>query len=223
MRIYLRAALVSVCALMFGSSAAQAATTTTNVSLSNGGKTISIVGPSGVSNDLFDYKWEKLNAVMDIWGASGNRLSATSPCYTFRVNAATCKSAITAISITGKAGNDNIFPRASVKVTGTMGAGDDVLYDFYGTVSNTTLLMGDGNDRSMSGRGADWIIGGNGNDQFTDWAGADVFMGDAGNDWFSTKDGHVDQIICGGGYDEVHLRDKADYVTSDCEKVDNPR
>ena len=121
-------------------------------------------------------------------------------------------------TITGGAGNDRIAGRA----------GDD------------QLVGGDGNDRIFANLGRDTSYGGAGNDDL--WALArgdvqpgpdgavdqngDTLDGGPGNDRFHTRDGEVDRITCGDGYD-VALLDTVDVITDataadlngSCEKV----
>ncbi|MGB3682539.1 MAG: calcium-binding protein [Rubrobacteraceae bacterium] len=132
----------------------------------------------------------------------------------------------------GRSGNDRVLGlRGSDVIKG--GPGNDALYGafdrFKPNVENTdrspdVISAGDGNDIILGGRGADTLKGGSGNDVIfhgprTD-DGKDVISGDEGNDFIFSGDNSKtkDVVKCGPGKDDV-FADKADLVSSDCERV----
>jgi hypothetical protein len=66
-----------------------------------------------------------------------------------------------------------------------------------------------GNDVIMGGPGADRIFGG---------PGVDKLRGGAGNDQLFSKDGRIDVVTCGSGFDVV-VADVKDVIARSCEKV----
>src|SRR5438270_896189 len=123
-----------------------------------------------------------------------------------------------AATINGGPGNDAM----------SGGTGDDVQ---YGDDGNDTIYANQGQDTSYGGAGNDtlWAMarsdvhpGPNGE---VDTQG-DTLDGGPGNDVFHTRDGEVDKITCGDGYDVV-FADTVDVITDatpqnpngSCEKV----
>ena len=84
--------------------------------------------------------------------------------------------------------------------TMTTGSGNDVL---RGTSGPATLRAGSGNDALYGSGGADRISGQSGKDKLNAGAGRDIILGGYGADTVYAKDGYVDIIDCGGGYDWV--------------------
>ncbi len=58
-----------------------------------------------------------------------------------------------------------------------------------------------GNDTIVGGKGNDRIVGGAGNDLLVGGAGRDTLVGGPGNDVFKARDGRVDVLVGGAGYD----------------------
>jgi hypothetical protein len=109
-----------------------------------------------------------------------------------------------------------------------------------GGTGNDVQYGGDGNDRIFANLGQDTSYGEGGNDDL--WALArgdvtpgpngevdqvgDTHDGGPGNDTFHTRDGEVDRITCGDGFDTA-LLDNVDVITDataanpngSCEKV----
>jgi Ca2+-binding RTX toxin-like protein len=139
-------------------------------------------------------------------------------------------------TLQGGDGRDIISGGAGNDVTNANG-GNDVL---FGGAGDDTQYGGAGNDRIYANQGADTSYGGEGDDVLFARAPVDVHpgpngqtdqVGDAldggpGNDRFFTRDGEVDRITCGAGYDVAQL-DTADVITDasqadpngSCEKV----
>jgi Ca2+-binding RTX toxin-like protein len=110
----------------------------------------------------------------------------------------------------------------------------------FGGAGDDSQNGGAGNDRIFANEGVDTTYGGEGDDDL--WARAprdvqpgpngevdtvgDTLDGGPGNDRFHTRDGEVDHITCGDGYD-VALLDTVDVITDatngnpngSCEKV----
>lgn len=89
---------------------------------------------------------------------------------------------------------------ALAETTMTTSSGNDVLRSTSGPA---TLRAGSGNDALYGSGGADRINGESGRDKLYAGAGRDVISGGYGGDTIYAKDGHVDIIDCGGGYDWV--------------------
>jgi Ca2+-binding RTX toxin-like protein len=117
--------------------------------------------------------------------------------------------------IRGRAGND----------TNDGGEGDDRL---AGGPGDDEQAGGPGDDRIFANHGRDVTDGGEGDDRL--WAlirsdvtgpgdiAGDVVRGAGGNDRIRTRDGELDVIGCGPGFD-VAVVDFADAVDGDCERV----
>jgi Ca2+-binding RTX toxin-like protein len=75
-----------------------------------------------------------------------------------------------------------------------------------------------GNDRVSGWEGNDTVRGGPGNDRLSGGVGSDEIFGGPGNDTIFARDGERDVIQCGPGFDRVYA-DRADSVSSDCERV----
>jgi Ca2+-binding RTX toxin-like protein len=87
---------------------------------------------------------------------------------------------------------------------------------------------GGGPDRIFANLGVDETWGGDGNDDL--WALArgdvtapgdpvgDTLHGEGGNDTFHVRDGEVDNVDCGDGFDVV-IADRVDNVAGDCERT----
>jgi Ca2+-binding RTX toxin-like protein len=90
------------------------------------------------------------------------------------------------------------------------GVGDDEL---DGASGNDTIDGGPGADDLLGRSGADILIGG---------PGTDTLEGGSDNDRIEARDGEIDQITCGSGYDVV-IADAKDAVASDCEVVSTPK
>jgi Ca2+-binding RTX toxin-like protein len=97
--------------------------------------------------------------------------------------------------------------------------GRDVM---FGDGGDDLLNGGGGNDFLSAGRGVDVLNGGEGNDVLRAAAPGDVHpggdqVGDTvdggpGNDRINTRDGEVDRITCGPGFDRAVL-DERDVIT----------
>jgi hypothetical protein len=139
---------------------------------------------------------------------------------------------LTAVTVNGMGGNDEIRNRTSVPMTALGGTGDDkiiggfgddVLYgeegndEIYGDFGNDTLhggahndkLLGEGHDDVLyGGSGADYLYGGNDNDNLYGGTGGDRLYGEAGNDGLFGGD-DFDRLYAGTGRDRL-LRDERD-------------
>jgi Ca2+-binding RTX toxin-like protein len=145
-------------------------------------------------------------------------------------------SAALAATIQGDDGGERL---TGTRFTDTIngGAGNDRI---AGLAGDDQLAGGPGNDRIFANLGRDTSYGGAGDDDL--WALArgdvqpgpggavdqtgDTLDGGPGDDRFHTRDGEVDRITCGDGYD-VALLDRVDVITDatptdlngSCEKV----
>ena len=73
----------------------------------------------------------------------------------------------------------------------------------WGGEGNDVITGGNGPDLLQGGGGDDLIHGGNGNDEIHGNAGCDYLYGDAHNDTLFARDGELDYIIGGSGYDRA--------------------
>ena len=92
------------------------------------------------------------------------------------------------------------------------GSSNDVLRSPSGPAN---MRAGAGDDALYGSAGADRIYGEAGRDVIVAGAGRDIVSGGYGTDTIYTKDGYVDIIDCGGGYDWVQ-RDALD-IAANCE------
>jgi Ca2+-binding RTX toxin-like protein len=98
----------------------------------------------------------------------------------------------------------------------------------FGDAGNDTLLGGKGKDKLRGGRGEDVISGGQGPDRIVGGAGENqlnmvdgVEQGSPGNDVINARNGKLDEIDCGAGFDIVYV-DRAEDGVYGCEKVVTP-
>ena len=87
-----------------------------------------------------------------------------------------------------------------------------------GTFHHDTIRAFAGSDVVWGKGGSDELRGGRGSDRLAGGNGGDVLLGSAGDDLFSARDGWVDTISCGEGFDVV-VADRRDHVSADCERV----
>jgi Ca2+-binding RTX toxin-like protein len=129
------------------------------------------------------------------------------------------------------AGNDTVYAgwgRDRVRA----GAGNDLVYGGWGNdrlvggTGDDTQYGGPGNDLILANQGVDHSYGGPGNDRLWALARGDVHpgpngevdtIGDTvdggpGDDRIHTRDGEVDTVTCGDGYDVAFL-DKVDVIS----------
>jgi hypothetical protein len=99
--------------------------------------------------------------------------------------------------ICGLGGNDTLIGRGGADVL-RGGAGADL------------LLGGGSHDRLKGGAGADVIRGGAGNDHLTGGASGDRLYGGAGVDVLVARDGRVDTVNGGAGFDRARIDRAAD-------------
>ena len=137
--------------------------------------------------------------------------------------------------ISGGAGDDALGGNASanyldggdgaVLVVGRVG-NDRLLGGRFGDKSTDRLLGGAGKDHLYAGGGADSLSGGPGWDELRGGAGRDTLrpgtgydriFGGPGNDMFWTRDGRIESVQCGRGWDRV-LPDRLEQVEADCER-----
>lgn len=105
---------------------------------------------------------------------------------------------------------DNVGPNGDIEnVTG--GSGNDLLVgnglanSLQGGPGNDTLWGGDGNDTLGGGQNDDEIHGGAGSDALYSGAGVNKLYGDNDNDVFYTRNGSVDTLDGGNGYDQAQV------------------
>jgi Ca2+-binding RTX toxin-like protein len=98
----------------------------------------------------------------------------------------------------------------------------------FGDAGNDTLLGGKAKDKLRGGPGEDVISGGPGPDRIVGGAGENqismvdgVEQGSPGNDVINARNGKLDEIGCGAGFDTVYV-DRAEDGVYDCEKVVTP-
>jgi Ca2+-binding RTX toxin-like protein len=98
------------------------------------------------------------------------------------------------------------------------GAGSDEVYARGG---NDTVNGGAGHDELYGEAGDDRLRGGTGNDELTGGSGRDAMFGGAGHDELKARDGVVDTLSCGSGFDEAHV-DRVDVIANpgECEEID---
>jgi Ca2+-binding RTX toxin-like protein len=96
---------------------------------------------------------------------------------------------------------------------GQPGEGDDVDVDFENAVG------GAGSDILVGNASANRLEGGDGNDALEGREGSDVLDGGFGDDALFSKDGLVDDDLCGPGQDDIAFADSTDTVNS-CETVE---
>jgi len=78
------------------------------------------------------------------------------------------------------------------------------------------LYGGGGDDRMRGGPSRDELRGGEGRDVVRGGTGQDVIYGGPGNDLLRTRDGLIEAIFCGGGFDRF-VGDRLEQLT-DCER-----
>ena len=129
-----------------------------------------------------------------------------------------------AATITGTNGND-FLPGTQQSDRISARGGDDIVYGLRGNdrivaASGSDLINGDGTCpagvRNPNYCSDDETQGGN--DKISAGSGNDVAQGGKGNDTIFARDGERDVIHCGPGFDRVYA-DRADSVSSDCERV----
>jgi RTX calcium-binding nonapeptide repeat (4 copies) len=78
-------------------------------------------------------------------------------------------------------------------------------------------VIGSGGDDQITGDGRTQIIlGGDGNDTLDGGGGLDLISGDGGDDMIEARDGTLDTVGCGDGFDTV-FADRFDLVSPECE------
>ena len=118
----------------------------------------------------------------------------------------TLRGTAAADSIQAGSGNDRVAARA----------GGDRINAGRG---RDRVSAGAGSDRVSGGSGADALAGNAGRDVITGGAGSDVITGGDGNDVIDARDGAVDTVTCGAGFDVAKL--DADDVIADATEL-NP-
>jgi Ca2+-binding RTX toxin-like protein len=113
------------------------------------------------------------------------------------------RAAAVTVDLDGQAGDD-----------GEAGEGDGVMADIE------DLLGGTGNDTLIGDGAENFLIGGAGDDQLEGGGGEDLLDAGAGDDNLRSRDGEIDDDLCGDGRD-VAVAD-ADDVVQACESVELP-
>jgi large repetitive protein len=140
------------------------------------------------------------------------------------VVAKTIKGSSSGEVIKGTKKRDRIFGRG----------GDDLIKGkkgrdrLFGNGGNDTLVGGKGRDKLRGGPGDDILSGGRGNDRMIGGPGRNelnmvngVEQGSPGNDVIDARNGQLDEIDCGAGFDTVYV-DRAEDGVIDCERVIAP-
>jgi Ca2+-binding RTX toxin-like protein len=96
----------------------------------------------------------------------------------------------------GRAGNDRL-------AGGSLFARHRYDERIHGGPGRDELRSGDGDDRLSGGRGHDVLRSGNGQDLLIPGAGIDRAFGGPANDVIRARDGEVDEIDCGRGWDRL--------------------
>lgn len=92
---------------------------------------------------------------------------------------------------------------------------DDIL---FGKQLFEKIQAGRGSDVVRGRGGNDVIRGGPGNDRLFGGLGVDRLHGGAGNDHIGSRDGRIDIVTCGSGFDTV-VADRKDRIARSCERV----
>ena len=122
-------------------------------------------------------------------------------------------------SISARLGDRGSFAQSKLGMTAvtlTGGAGDDSLIGGGGT---NTLVGAGGNDTLTAGSGTTRMIAASGNVTMIGGSGHDTYQGGPGNDTIHASNGVAEDVSCGDGVDSVSA-DPSDTVTADCESVD---
>src|SRR3954451_602610 len=135
---------------------------------------------------------------------------------------------------TGPAGLNNTAPTATCTfdvptktfscpvsaVTGTLSVGsaneNDSLIVDPSVAIPVAANMNLGNDTLTTGSGPDTLIGLDGNDTLTGGAAVDSFNGGPDDDTINSRDGNIENVVCGLGPADRAIRDLGD-ILSDCE------
>ena len=205
---------------VFGQSATTFAEVRAAATNLEGGVRLDLSGFGGGTVDVMGLALSDLDAA-DFAGLLGTVAPNTAPAATERGDGA-------ANTLTGGAGNDNVYGEGGNDallgrggddyVDG--GAGDDVL---WGEDGDDGLVGGSGNDTVFGQAGADTVAGGEGRDVVLAGEGADLVSGDAGDDkmWggagadtLSGGDGR-DFVAGGGDGDQLFGGAERDYLAGE--------
>jgi Ca2+-binding RTX toxin-like protein len=117
--------------------------------------------------------------------------------------------------ILGGAGQDTLFGGGSFHAR----KGSD--QRIYAGTGNDLIQTGGGDDLLGGGRGRDYLQSGNGRDRLLPGPGQDIVIGGPANDVILARDGNVDEIDCGRGWDRLR-NDPLDWQPLPrCERHDN--
>jgi len=109
--------------------------------------------------------------------------------------------------LSGGSGNDTILAgNGNDRINGD--SGNDQL---LGEGGNDTIQGNSGNDNLHGGSGDDRLFGGSGNDTIDGGGGRDLLDGQSGNDILYAKDGLIDTLFGGAGFDRAR-RDNSSAV-----------
>jgi Ca2+-binding RTX toxin-like protein len=116
--------------------------------------------------------------------------------------------------IAGEGGSDVLEGRAASDCL-LAGSGAD---EVRGGAGNDSARGGSGDDRLFGGGGRDVLRGRSGDDLLKGGSGRNRLSGGPGNDRIRARNGAVDRIRCGRGFDRVRA-DRGDRVSRGCERV----
>jgi Ca2+-binding RTX toxin-like protein len=116
-----------------------------------------------------------------------------------------------------------VWLSAGVALAASPIVGTDSGEQIKGTRHSEEIRGLGGADEITDGLGTDVVYGGSGKDNLIGYGGdtsVDRFYGKAGDDTIQSRDvpASKDRVQCGSGLDHVYA-DKADVVSSDCERV----
>jgi hypothetical protein len=97
------------------------------------------------------------------------------------------------------------------------GFGDKSTDRLVGGAGRDFVYGGGGSDSLYGGPGWDELHGGSGRDTIRPGGGYDRIFGGPGNDMFWARDGRIESVQCGGGWDRV-LPDPLEQLETDCER-----
>ena len=172
------------------------------------------LAPDGVAVD-FGYRWQRCGGKGD--GCTNVRGAKRSTYRITRADVGRHVRVVVTAATTFAAGSANSRRSARVARLATLRGTqfDDIL---LGKKFSEKIDGGRGADLIRGRGGNDVIMGGPGADRIFGGPGIDKLRGGAGNDQLFSKDGRIDIVTCGSGFDVV-VADVKDNVARSCESV----